>query len=82
MIEFDLPPEAFGARQAAALAPESVDDPIYRRETATANATRVEELNNDFIGRQREILQSGPDAFYRQQGRAAILGAPEQKHVP
>jgi hypothetical protein len=73
----DIPPEAFGARQAAALAPESIDDPLYRREAATANATRAEELNNDFIGRQREILQTGPDAFYRRQGRDAILAAPD-----
>ena len=75
--DIDIPPEAFGARQIATLMPEALDDPIYRQETATANATRVEELNNDFIGRQRKILQTGPDAFYNRQGRDAILGAPE-----
>ena len=74
-LDSDIPPEAFGARQIAELMPEALDDLLYRQETATANATRVEELNNGFIGRQREILQTGPDAFYRRQGRDAILGA-------
>ena len=75
--DVDIPPEAFGAHQIARLMPEALDDPLYRQEAATANATRVEELNNDFIGRQREILHTGPDAFYRQQGRDAVLGAPD-----
>ena len=75
--DVDIPPEAFGARQIAEVMPEALDDPLYRQEAANANATRVEELNNDFIGRQREILHTGPDAFYRQQGRDAVLGAPD-----
>ena len=75
--DIDIPPEAFGARQIAGLMPEALDDLLYRQETATANATRVEELNNDFVGRQREILQTGPDAFYNRQGRDAILAAPD-----
>ena len=75
--DVDIPPEAFGARQIAGLMPEALDDPLYRQEMATANATRVEELNNDFIGRQREILHTGPDAFYDRRGRDAVLGAPD-----
>jgi len=48
---------------------------FYERTAREANDTRVQDLNNRFITGRREILQTGPDAYYNQTGADAITGA-------
>ena len=47
---------------------------LYQRHAQEANDTRVQDLNNRFITGKREILQTGPDAYYNQSGADAIAG--------
>src|SRR5579864_1229964 len=74
--DLGIPDEAYGARTAAQwLQPGEQLDPASQREANTANATRAEELNNQYIDRQQAILSTGPDAFFNTRGRDALLGA-------
>src|SRR5471032_387434 len=76
--DFNIPDEAFGARTAfGALDPGEQLEPGYWDEANRANSTRVAELQNQFLDRQREILHTGPDAYLNKTGRDAVLGAPD-----
>src|SRR5689334_20087538 len=48
---------------------------IYQRHAQENNDARVQDLNNQFLDRKRERLQTGPDAYYSLQGADAIKGA-------
>ena len=56
-------PRAAGRRSAA---------PEY----AEADAVREQQLNDQYLAGQRQILNLGENAYYRQQGEAAIHAAP------
>src|SRR5471032_1043748 len=76
--DFNIPDEAFGARTAfGALEPGEQLEPGYWDEANRANSTRVAELQNQFLDRQREILHTGPDAYLNKAGRDAVLAAPD-----
>src|SRR5471032_1835206 len=76
--DFNIPDEAFGARTAfGALDPGEQLEPGYWDEANRANSTRVAELQNQFLDRQREILHTGPDAYLNKAGRDAVLAAPD-----
>src|SRR5471032_289617 len=76
--DFNIPDEAFGARTAlGALEPGEQLEPGYWDEANRANSTRVAELQNQFLDRQREILHTGPDAYLNKTGRDAVLTAPD-----
>ncbi|CAN5704562.1 hypothetical protein BH10PSE6_BH10PSE6_38620 [soil metagenome] len=48
---------------------------IHERMAKDANDTRVQDFNNQYITGEREILRTGPDAYYKQSGADAINGA-------
>ncbi|CAN5704644.1 hypothetical protein BH10PSE6_BH10PSE6_38630 [soil metagenome] len=48
---------------------------IYERMAKDANDIRVQDFNNQYITGEREILRTGPDAYYKQSGADAIAGA-------
>jgi hypothetical protein len=74
--DLNIPVEAYAARTAARwLESGQALDPILVREAERANATRAQELENEYVARQREILSTGPDAFLAKRGRDALLGA-------
>src|SRR5471032_709626 len=76
--DFNIPAEAFGARTAfGTLEPGEQLEPGYWDEANRANSTRVAELQNQFLDRQREILHTGPDAYLNKAGRDAVLAAPD-----
>ncbi|MCX7360814.1 MAG: hypothetical protein NTV97_02855, partial [Alphaproteobacteria bacterium] len=74
--DLNIPVEAYAASTSYAIDPSLALGPELWDEVDRANATRVDELNNQFIDRQREILHIGDDAFFKQTGRDAILNAP------
>ena len=41
---------------------------IYERKAKAANDIRVQDANNQYIDGTREILRTGPDAYYKQGG--------------
>src|SRR5258708_17621927 len=45
-------------------------------EYAAADAVREQQLNDQYLAGQRQILNHGENAYYRQQGEAAIHAAP------
>src|ERR1700741_3290194 len=45
-------------------------------EYAEADAVREQQLNDQYLAGQRQILNQGDNAYYRQQGEAAIHAAP------
>src|SRR5260370_31235378 len=45
-------------------------------EYAAADAVREQQLNDQYLAGQRQILNLGEHAYYRQQGEAAIHAAP------
>ena len=75
-IDLSIPIEAYAASTSHAMDPSLELGPELWDEVDRANATRVDQLNNEFIDRQREILHTGDDAFFKQTGRDAILNAP------
>ncbi|CAN5704465.1 hypothetical protein BH10PSE6_BH10PSE6_38600 [soil metagenome] len=48
---------------------------IYERKAKAANDIRVQDANDQYINGTREILRTGPDAYYKQSGADAINGA-------
>ena len=74
--DLSIPVEAYAASTSYAIDPSLELGPELWDEVDRANAARVDELNNQFIDRQREILHIGDDAFFKQTGRDAILNAP------
>ena len=56
-------------------APAPVDE-AAPPEYAPADATREQQLNDQYLTGQRQILNLGENAYYRQQGEAAIHAAP------
>ncbi|CAN5585842.1 hypothetical protein BH10PSE6_BH10PSE6_42110 [soil metagenome] len=48
---------------------------IYERKAKAANDIRVQDANDQYINGVREILRTGPDAYYKQSGADAINGA-------
>src|SRR5216684_7010877 len=45
-------------------------------EYAAADAVREQQLNDQYLAGQRQILNHGENAYYRQQGEAAIHATP------
>jgi hypothetical protein len=50
--------------------------PVVPPEYAEADAVREQQLNDQYLAGQRQILNLGEGAYYRQQGEAAIHAAP------
>jgi hypothetical protein len=50
--------------------------PVVPPEYAEADAVREQQLNDQYLAGQRQILNLGDNAYYRQQGEAAIHAAP------
>lgn len=78
--QVDTPLLAFGATalERGAQRVEQGADALFQsgmRELAEANATRINDLNNQYIEAQTQILSTGKDAFYTKQGENAIKGA-------
>jgi hypothetical protein len=48
---------------------------LYERKATEANDNRVQDFNNQFLNGRREILSTGPDAYYKQTGADAIHSA-------
>ena len=69
MAEFNLPEHWFARSE------PPVDD-VVPPDYALANATREQQLNDQYLAGQREILHLGEGAYYSQQGEAAIHAAP------
>jgi hypothetical protein len=68
MAEFNFPEWRLGPE-----APPAVDLPPP--EYAEADAVREQQLNDQYLAGQRQILNQGDNAYYRQQGEAAIRAA-------
>ena len=68
MAEFNFPEWRLGPEPPAADLPP----PEY----AEADALREQQLNDQYLAGQRQILNLGEGAYYRQQGEAAIHAAP------
>jgi hypothetical protein len=68
MAEFNYPEWRVGPEPPAADMPP----PEY----AEADAVREQQLNDQYLAGQRQILNLGENAYYRQQGEAAIHAAP------
>ena len=68
MAEFNFPEWHLGPEPPAADLPP----PEY----AEADAVREQQLNDQYLAGQRQILNLGENAYYRQQGEAAIHAAP------
>jgi hypothetical protein len=68
MAEFNFPEWRLGVEPPAADLPP----PEY----AEADAVREQQLNDQYLAGQRQILNLGENAYYRQQGEAAIHAAP------
>jgi hypothetical protein len=74
--DLNIPEEAYGARTAARwLEPGQQLDPMSLAEISRVNSTRAQELENQYLGRQQEILSTGPEAYFNKRGRDALLGA-------
>ncbi len=69
-----LPDRMFAAPEIEP-APPPVD-PMAAREQQIADTTRAEQGLNRFLAAKQNLLFEAPDAFYRQQGEAAIHAAP------
>ncbi len=74
--DLGIPVEAYAASTSYAMDPSLELGLNDWDEVDRANATRVDELNNEFIDLRDEILHDGDDAFFKQTGRDAILNAP------
>src|SRR5689334_9314656 len=48
---------------------------LYERAAKDANDNRVQDLNNRFLDERREILRTGPNAYYSRKGADAIGAA-------
>ena len=48
---------------------------LYERHAQQANDIRVQDFNNQFIAGMRQILRTGPEAYFNQTGADAIRGA-------
>jgi len=68
MAEFNFPEW----RLASEPPPADLPPPEY----AEADAVREQQLNDQYLAGQRQILNLGEGAYYRQQGEAAIHAAP------
>jgi len=68
MAEFNFPEWRLGPEPPAADLPP----PEY----AEADAVREQQLNDQYLAGQRQVLNLGEGAYYRQQGEAAIHAAP------
>jgi hypothetical protein len=72
----DIPDEAYAARTAARwLEPGQPLDPRSLADISRINTTRAQELETQYMGRQREILSTGPEAFLNKRSRDALLSA-------